>query len=347
MPLPVTFRLPDLSSIFSIFPDLGINSHYECTYPESREWIAQYHTGVYGPKMRDFMERGKIELLGAYTYPYASKERLRFVMDLHNVSWLFDESSDVKTGQQAGVTAVVFRRALIDPEFNDGSWLCHMLKDFRQRHLDNVMSHAFVEMFIRDFIGYADGMSAEACYRDLNKVLDIAGYVKLRREAGAVRLALHSVEYCLEKELPSYVREDPAFVIAYNGALDLGYIVNDIHSYNMEQSKGHGHHAANIVTVFMEAQNIGLQAAMDYAGGFCHGLVLQILEAKELLAARSDPVFSNDAVKVIEGCINFFKGQDIWDFESERFFGKSKDAVRKTKVVNLRALFEDSVNLNE
>nr|BBH51510.1 putative sesquiterpene synthase [Clitopilus sp.] len=326
---PTTFRIPDLETIFSVFPDEGTNPHYDDVFPEAREWIL----------------RCKVELLTCYIYPSASKSRLRSMMDLYNLFWIYDETTDVQTGQEAKETAQVVRNALTNPDFSDDSWLCAILQDFRRRNLDGIMSPGFVLRFIDHFCDYANGVADEALFREKDLMLDIQEYLKFRREAAAVRVVLDSVEYCLDLELEQNVMDDPVFQMAYNAALDLAFGTNDIQSYNMEQAKQHK--GANIISVIMRARTLDLQGAMDYFGGYCQALTAQFLDAKCIIEKRVDRPEWKDAVRILEGYGCFLAGQVRWGFTTERYFGKKNKEVESTKVVELRAPFVDHVHISD
>nr|BBH51508.1 putative sesquiterpene synthase [Clitopilus sp.] len=339
---PSTFRIPDLEAIFSAFPDEGTSPYYDDVLPEARAWIKLYQDQVYGPKMTEFIDRCKIELITYYVHPVASRSCVRAMMDLHNLFWLYDEATDVQSGQTAQETAKVVRNSLTSPEFNDGSWLCEMLQDFRKRHLDGVRSSSFVARFIEHFCFYTDRVADEAIYREKQRVLDIPSYMAFRRETAAVRVVMDTVEYCAELELPRTVLDDPVFQVAYDAALDLAFGTNDIHSYNMEQSKDHS--GANVITVIMKERGLDVQGAMDYFGGYCEALTAQFLDAKRKIEKREGQEWK-DAVLILDGYTHFLTGQVRWGFATERYFGKKNKEVQETRVVELRAPFVDHVDL--
>ena len=78
------FRLPNLEETFSVFPNNGLNPHYESARTESRGWINQYNKAVCGPKMAAFMDNCDFELSNSHCYPYAGHTGLRATMDLVN-----------------------------------------------------------------------------------------------------------------------------------------------------------------------------------------------------------------------------------------------------------------------
>jgi hypothetical protein len=144
-PEQITYRLPKLEDTFSIFPDNGLNVNYSKIYVESREWINQYGDIVCGPKMLAFMNNCNFELINSYCFPYAGEAGLRATMDLvcvyppaltllsifqTNILWLYDEFTDTVTGAEADDAGIIVARALREPDFNDDSWICRMMKSW-------------------------------------------------------------------------------------------------------------------------------------------------------------------------------------------------------------------------
>ncbi|THU82317.1 terpenoid synthase [Dendrothele bispora CBS 962.96] len=343
-PAPRTFYLPRLEDTFSVFPDNGLNPHYAIVRPESRAWINQYTKILCGPKMCAFMENCNFELSNAYCYPYAEKPGLRASMDLANILWLYDEFTDTESGDEVQRAAMIVHRTLQEPDFDDGSWICQMMRDFRINHVNKAGPNV-ARRFIDNFCGYVEVVGTEAVLRERNQVLDIPGYVKFRRETSAVRTCFDLVEYSLEIDLPQHVHDDPVFVSGYNAAMDLVFWANDLFSYNMEQAKGHG--GANVVTVIMKSKGIDIQSTANFLAGYCEALTAQLLESRQILASRLDPVFNKDAVRVIDAFGDWVRGNDQWSFATERYFGKDNEIVKKTRIVEIKEPFTDSISLKE
>ncbi|KAE9386743.1 terpenoid synthase [Gymnopus androsaceus JB14] len=324
--------MPDLEASISIFPERDANPHHEEARRESRLWINQFNKTVYGPKMRTFMDNCNFELINTFCYPYANKYGLRATMDLHNILWLYDEFTDTESGKGAYKSATVVYRALHDPKFDDGSWLCLMMKDFKTNHID-LAGPDTARRFIDHFCSYVELVGKEAELREERKVLDIQGYIALRRETSAVRTCFDLVEYCLGINLPQDIHDDPVFIGGYNAAMDLIYWANDLYSYNMEQAKGHS--GANVVT-----------AAVDFLGGYFELLLYQWQTARDTLALRSSEKYAN-AVRVLDAYGDWVRGNIVWSFTTERYFGTQNSEIRKTRRVVLRRPFEQSVHLTE
>ncbi|KAK0204522.1 isoprenoid synthase domain-containing protein [Desarmillaria ectypa] len=338
-----TFRLPNLAATFSTLPDNGLNPYHEEIRAESRAWINSYNRTVYGPKTRAFMDNCNFELINTFCYPYADKAGLRATMDLHNILWLYDEFTDTENGVDAQKSADIVIRTLREADFDDGSWLCHMMKDFRVRHIDRAGSNT-ARRFIHHFCSYVRLVGKEAELRERGEVLNIHDYVALRRETSAVRTCFDMAEYSLGINLSKEVYDDPVFQSGYNAAMDLIFWTNDLYSYNMEQAKGHS--GANIITVIMKSKKLDLQNAADFLDGYCEALLYQFEKAKETLLARPEEGYS-DAVLLLKAFGDWVRGNDQWSFVTERYFGKENGEIKKSRVVILREPFADIVALNE
>ncbi|KAJ7501209.1 isoprenoid synthase domain-containing protein [Mycena galericulata] len=269
------------------------------------------------------MNNCNFELINSYCFPYAGEAGLRAAMDLTNILWLYDEFTDTVTGAEADDAAIIVARALREPDFNDESWISRMMKSFKHNHIDKAGPNV-ARRLINNLCTYVKIVGTEATLREKNEVLDIPSYVAFRRETSAVRTCFDLVEYCAGLDLPQHVHEDSVFISDYNAAMDLVFwtnggipslayhnmclFVQDLFPYNMEQSKGHG--GANAVTVIMKSKGIDLQAAIDFLGGYCEALTSQLQESRRIFASRNDPVYSKDAVRIIDAFGDWARGND-------------------------------------
>ncbi|KAK0472672.1 terpenoid synthase [Armillaria luteobubalina] len=338
-----TFRLPNFEATFSVLADNGLNPYHEEIRAESRAWIGNYNKAVCGPKMRAFMNSCNFELINSFCYPYADKACLRATMDMLNAFWLYDEFSDTENGADAHKSAEILIRALEEADFDDGSWLCRMMKDFRERHIDRV-GFNLADRFIRHTCTYVRMVANEAELREHDEVLNIHNYVALRRETSGIRLCFDFAECGLGVNFSQEVYDDPIFRNGYNAAMDLICWVNDIYSYNMEQAKGH--RCVNAVTVIMKAKCLDLQGAVDFINGYCEALLDQFEKAKEVLSARPEESYA-DAVLLLKAFGDWVRGNDEWSFATERYFGKEGREIRKSRVVVLRELSTNKFALKE
>ena len=120
--------LPDLHAIT---PFVGsFNPHYAKVAPESSAWTDSFRA-VSDKKRALFFQSGN-ELLCAHAYPYADEERYRGTCDFINLLFIFDTTSDDQTGEGVSGTGSVFYSALAKQEYDDGTALCKIAKEYAQ-----------------------------------------------------------------------------------------------------------------------------------------------------------------------------------------------------------------------
>ncbi len=93
------------------------------------------------------------------------------------------------------------------------------LSSFKQLHLARAGPDT-ARRFLEHLCSYARTVGKEAELRERDEILDIRGYIALRREIGGVKSCFDLVEYCLDINLPQEIYEDPVFVSGYNAAMD-------------------------------------------------------------------------------------------------------------------------------
>ncbi|ESK87997.1 hypothetical protein Moror_10832 [Moniliophthora roreri MCA 2997] len=333
-----SFTLPDLEGMFSILPNWGRNPYHEAAREESRRWFAEYTETTFGPKMTAFFENCEFELCMSYCYPQLDYEGLRAVVDWANILWYLDELTDTETGKDAGQTAEIVCRTLRDPCYNDGTSLCRMITDFRVNHLSRAgpeTTRRFIEHCRKTFFAFSD----EAELRARRVILSINDYLTLRRENGSVRNCFDLAECFMGLDLPESVYRLPDFRKAYEAAVDLVCLTNDVYSYNAEQARGYP--SSNIMTVVMKEKGLGLQEASDYVGSLCRKL-FDIFQASQReiqkLAYNTDGASVNvlrDALRGLEAYGHWVRGNAEWSFETERYFGRDKKKIQSSLVVVL------------
>ena len=91
---------------------------------------------------------------------------------------------------------------------------------YRRNHIEKFGSNV-ARRFIDDFCQYVEHTANEAKLRENNQVLDINGYISLRRGTIVGNLIFDLIEYGLGLNLPQYVHEDPVFSSAHDAGVDL------------------------------------------------------------------------------------------------------------------------------
>ncbi|KAI0696796.1 isoprenoid synthase domain-containing protein [Cytidiella melzeri] len=326
--MSTSFTLPDLLSMCSLAG--STNPHYERAARESSAWVDSYN--FFADKKRIAFLTGCNELLVSHTYPYADFAQFRTVCDFVNLLFVVDEISDEQNGEDARKTGQIYLNAMRDPEWDDGSRLARMTKEFRGR-LSAYAGPACFRRFLVHSAAYVEAVAVEAELRERNEILDVASYEPLRRENSAIRVCFGLFEFALGVDLPDVVFDDPTFMSLYWAAADMVCWANDVYSYNMEQSRGIG--GNNIVTVLMHERNVDLQTASDIVGEHFRKLLERFTENKHLLPSWGLAVDAAVAayVKAME---HWVIGNLVWSFETTRYFGPHYAEVKRTRVVNLR-----------
>ncbi|KAF9490782.1 terpenoid synthase [Pleurotus eryngii] len=325
---PTQIVLPDL---LAMCPLKGYtNPHYKEAAAESVAWIDSYN--VFTDRKRAFFVQGCNELLVSHTFPYAPYEQFRTCCDLVNLLFVIDEVSDDQSGKDARATGQVFLNALGDPEWNDGSLLSRITKDFRARYF-RLAGPNSSRRFLKHCEDYINAVSTEAELRERGEVLDIEPFTALRRENSAIRLCFGLFEYALGIDLPDEVFQDKTFQDMYFAAVDMVSWSNDVYSYNMEQAKGHS--GNNIVTVLMKSKAMGIQEAVDHVGVHFQQIMDIYMESKSRLPSWGPEVDANIA-RYVEALGHWAKGNLDWSFETQRYFGAEHLEVMATRVVTLR-----------
>ncbi|KAI0833261.1 terpenoid synthase [Trametes gibbosa] len=321
------FTLPDL---LAVCPLKGsTNPHYTLAAAESTAWVKSYN--IFDERKLVFLLQGSSELLVSHAYPYAPYEQFRTCCDFVNLLFVVDEVSDDQNGKDARHTGEVFLNAMRYPDWDDGSALAKMTREFKQRLLAFAGPNSY-RRFLMHCDDYVNAVAREAEYRERGEVLDIDSFQTLRRENSAIRLCFGLFEFALGIDLPDAIFQDAHFMTLYWAAADMVCWSNDVYSYNMEQAKGHT--GNNIVTVLMRQKNISLQEASDLVGDHFTMLMGRFMEAKNQLPSFGAEL--DDAVaKYVVALGHWVIGNLEWSFESQRYFGAEHTKVQATRVVVL------------
>lgn len=106
----------------------SFNPHHAQASADSSAWVQSYN--VFSGRKNEFFLQGGSELLCAYAFPYAGHEQLRTCCDFVNLLFAVDEISDEQDGKDALQTGYVCYNAMRDANWNDGSKLAKMSKEY-------------------------------------------------------------------------------------------------------------------------------------------------------------------------------------------------------------------------
>jgi hypothetical protein len=117
----------------------------------------------------------------------------------------------------------------------------------------------------------------------------------------------------------------------FASSLHTDALVQDIFSYNVEQSKGDTH---NMIPVVMNQEGIDLQSAVDFVGDMCKQSIDRFDEERSRLPSWG-PEIDRQVAIYVDGLANWIVGSLHWSFETERYFGKTGRQVKASRVVDL------------
>ncbi|KAI0784175.1 terpenoid synthase [Abortiporus biennis] len=322
-----SFALPDLKKIS---PLVGSeNPHFARASEESFQWALSFN--IFVDRKMAYLKLSGSNLLCSHVYHYTGYDQLRTCMDFVNLLFTIDEISDEQNGTDAWKTGTTFINALSDANFDDGTPLCKMSQEFRGRLADAVNT-SWYQRFIKHCRDYMTAVAREAELREQGIVLDLKSYEPLRRENSAVRCCFGLFGHTLGLDLPDEIFYHPLLYSMHLDAVDMVCWSNDLYSYNMEQAMGHT--TNNVLSVLMQEYNVDLQAASYLVGDHYKLLMDRFLDNKKKL-----PSFGPKMDKVVDRFVMAMEawvaGNLNWSFETPRYFGRDRQRVKDTLVVNL------------
>ncbi|KAI0783613.1 isoprenoid synthase domain-containing protein [Abortiporus biennis] len=325
--LPKTFVIPDF---FSFCPfRYECNPYHDISVVQSRDWIASY--GLFDADRLALFHKGEHELLASYAYPDADLEHIRTCHDYINLLIAVDDVADEQDSDGATHTMTTCIKAFRNPEWDDGTNLTRMCKDFLKK-LEGTAHPNVVERFIVHTVDYLAACAQESRNRQANHVLTMLAYEPLRRNNGATLPCFDLTEYCYGICLPDDVFDDFDMINMRMSSTDLINYSNDCFSFDKEQASGHYGH--NLVSVMMRDKQCDLQTSNDLIGAHCKALTDGFLESKEHI--RSYGAEDDKAIALyIKGLEAWVWANLIWSFKSKRYFKDKSEEIMRTRTVTV------------
>ncbi|KAG8917205.1 hypothetical protein FRC03_004894 [Tulasnella sp. 419] len=328
---PTTFVLPDIIGYCPF--ELKVNPHYRLASAESERWFDGY--GIHkGQKRTDFL-RANFGLLTAMSYPEANYNQLRNCCDFMNWLFAFDDLSD-DGGLRENIdgmklAAEITVKSLRDPKnFRTTFKVGQTLQSFWLRACQTA-SPGTQKRFIETTDLYVQAILQQVVNRTHDQIPTIESFIQLRRDTSAVKLVFALVEYSLNLDLPDEVFEHPLIRSLEQGANDILTWANDMYSFNVEQSKGD---TQNLVVIAMREKGLDLQGAVDWLGDLIKRRIDQYVSEKAQLPSWGPEVDAGVA-KYVAGLERWVIGVLHWSFDSERYFGKENQRIKRERVVTL------------
>jgi hypothetical protein len=227
-------------------------------------------------------------------------------------------------------------------------WLVAIINSYWRR-LRWTASQGSQQRFIETFDFFFQAVSQQAFDRAHGAIPDLESYIALRRDTSGCKPCWALIEYANNLDIPDEVMEHPIIRNLGEAANDLVTwsnvsvssivlqeifwfdFVQDIFSYNVEQSKGDTH---NMIVVVMNEEGIDLQSAVDFVGGLCKKSIDRFNEDRGNIPSWGAKI-DRDVAVYVDGLADWIVGSLHWSFESERYFAKAGLYVKASRVVHL------------
>ncbi|KAL0945451.1 hypothetical protein HGRIS_000941 [Hohenbuehelia grisea] len=325
--VPDHFILPDLVS--DCHYPLRVNAHCFKVARASERWLldAANHNAR---KRRAFMGLKAGELTAA-CYPDADASHLQVCVDFMNYLFNLDDWLDeFDVGGTHGMHRCCID-AMHDPlnyqtEYRAGK----MTKSFFGRFIQTG-GPGCAKRFIHTMDLFFKAVAVQAADRAKGHIPDLESYVTVRRDTSGCKPCFALIEYAARIDLPDHVAEHPIIRSMEEATNDLVTWSNDLFSYNVEQSRSDTH---NMIPVIMHQSGLDLQQAVDFVGGLCKSSIQRFETDRKNLPSWGKKI-DRDVAIYVEGLQNWIVGSLHWSFDSERYFGKIGQEIKKHRVIKL------------
>ncbi|KAI0066268.1 terpenoid synthase [Artomyces pyxidatus] len=307
-----------------------MNAHYDEVKAESDAWVHGFH--VFSPKAQRAFDKGNFALLAALTWPLHDKEALRIGCDLNVLLFVIDDFTDRVDGDGVQTYVNMVMDAMRNPHKPrpaGESVIGEIARQFWVRAIKRA-STSSQSRFLRAFNEYMTALVDEATDRFDDNVRSIDAYLALRRRTGGPYTCFFVTE--LGADFPDEVIFHPPVARLTQIAAEAIVTINDLYSYNIEQSAGHQNH--NLVTAVMQELHCDMGQAVDWIAEYHKGLLSQFIEGRDKLPRFGEKT-DEDLARYVEGLAHWIRGSDCWSFEGKRYFGDKGPEIQKHRIVDL------------
>ncbi|KAK0215213.1 terpenoid synthase [Armillaria nabsnona] len=324
----VVFRIPD-TLMYWPWPR-KINLHHEEVKAASDAWFRSLN--AFGPEAQRVFECCDSSLLASLGCPTATKEHLRTVCDLMHLLFAFDDYTDNAPPEVVRRYANVVMDAVRNPiksRPSDEVVLGVIAQEFWALGVKSASSTS-QKHFVESLSHYVDALVQEAEDRHRRRIRDVEDYFDNRRLNIGIYMVHAMVE--LSYDMPDEVFNHPTVVALRGMGRDLMILDNDLASYNKEQA--FEERPYNIITCVMNEQNCDLHDALSWVEDLHRSTMNKFLTLWTEIPSWG-PEIDAIASHYLHGISYWVRGNECWNFESERYFGSNGRAVQKRRMVTL------------
>ncbi|OSD08313.1 terpenoid synthase [Trametes coccinea BRFM310] len=352
-----------------ILPDLVGHCHFPLTYHPDGDAVAAQSVRWLDEGCPELSQKARTALYGlqageltAYCYPYCTADRLRVVSDFMNFLFHLDNISDgmMRKGTEALSDIVMNALWLPDhyvptscpgkPQPATEPSAGKMARDYWRRCIEDAKPGPQAR-FKENLELFFEAVHQQARDREAGVIPDLESYISVRRDTSGCKPVFDLIEYAMDIDLPDFVVAHPVIKALNEGANDLvtwsnvsyrmpleprllphlTILVQDIFSFNVEQSRGDTH---NMIPILMKLRGLDLQGAVDFVGDLCKQTIDAFVDNQQNIPSFG-PDIDRDVAMYVQGLQDWIVGSLHWSFMTERYFGKAGAEVKKHRVVTL------------
>ncbi|KAK0451902.1 isoprenoid synthase domain-containing protein [Armillaria borealis] len=230
-------------------------SHYKAVSEAHNAWVKD--SGFFSPKQTYALLKLDATLLCSMLYPGCDEVMLRLLSDLFAVSFLFDDHFESSKAEDVLEQTKAFGRAYSDPDsslLDPANPLLKVTQDLAIA-MRKKAPEAFPTLAVT-WDTWMRGICEEALFHAAKKQFDVTfdEFIEHRLRTAAGEWAVGAV--LLQCKFPENLLDHPVIAkMRYEAAL-LAAIANDVYSFNIEQSRGHG---GNMVIISMKQYSFDAQ----------------------------------------------------------------------------------------
>ncbi|PBK67980.1 terpenoid synthase [Armillaria solidipes] len=311
----VVFRIPD-TLMYWPWPR-KINPHHEEVKAASDAWFRSLK--AFGPEAQREFE-------------CCDSKHLRTVCDLMHLLFTFDDYTDNAPPEVVRRYADVVMDAVRNPiksRPSDEVVLGVIAQEFWALGVKSASSTS-QKHFVESLRHYVDALVQEVEDRHHRRIRNVEDYFDIRRWNIGIYMVYAMLE--LSYDMPDEVFNHPTIVALRSVGRDLMIMDNDLASYNKEQALEECPH--NILVCVMNEQNCDLHDALSWVEDLHRSRRNKFLTLWTEIPSWG-PEIDAIASHYLHGIANWVRGNECWNFESERYFGSNCRAVQQHRMVTL------------
>ncbi|KAG1725836.1 isoprenoid synthase domain-containing protein [Suillus lakei] len=323
---PSTFIVPNLFNDCQ-YP-LRQSPHRDPVSRASEQWLLN-EARLVEPESTSLLQMDGAALAAA-CYPDADASHLRVCADVINFIFTVDDWLEFRVVDARGARESCIS-ALRDPiNFHTEELAAKLCKSYFGRFkvtggpgCTKRFIHAMDLFFIavtQQLDDYAEG-----------RTLDLQSYITMRRDTSCCKPSFALAEYAAQIDLPDEVVSHPVIMAMEEATNDHISWVNDLLSFNKEQSR---HDMHNIVPVLMLEQGLDLQGAVDCASRLVAGAVKRFEDNRAILPLWGEEIDRQVALYV-EGMQNWMVGSLHWHCGCLRYAGEDGHVMTQDPTMKL------------